>query len=128
MKFYKQMLCHEIAKPCGLIMLGEMKRSPQSNFNFVQANVFTDPWDCTLFDNPWLVLNEDGLDYVKSKFGGDAKFCIRDYTKDYLDSAPFDNMQYDMVTPLELGLYSGNLRHYQFLGFLQSERHPNKVG
>ena len=77
--------------------------------NFVQANVFTDPWDCTLFDNPWLVLNEDGLDYVKSKFGGDAKFCIRDYTKDYLDSAPFDNMQYDMVTPLELGLYSGNL-------------------
>ena len=70
-----------------------------SHYNSFTGVPLTNIWDCTLFDSAWLELNDLGLAYLQSKIGGTAKFCVRDYQKDYLNVSPFDNSQYSLEDP-----------------------------
>lgn len=46
----------------------------------ISPNIFPNKFD----------LNAAGKTYVRSKFGSTAKFCLREYTKDYLNVTPTD--------------------------------------
>jgi hypothetical protein len=73
-----------------------------SDYNNFTATLLSDDFpDADLFSNKIFTLNALGLAYIDSKIGGTAKFCLREYTKDYLGIEPTgdDNKQYTCNPP-----------------------------